>query len=157
MKRWLVYVMIAALPALAFGQLKSQAKPADMANFLRNPLALGQRAVGLLGLDPSRLTMTHSYQMSFTSIGGQGFTQGLYLNTLMYQFASPLTLAVQWGIAHQPFSSLGGASLLNNGPFLSGAELRYQPAKNFSIQLEYSQYPGGYYYGPYRRSLLDQD
>ena len=156
MKRWLVYIVIAILPVMAFGQLKSQAKPADMTSFLRNPFAIGQNAAGLLGLDPSRLTMSQSYQMSFMSIGGKGFTQGLYLNTMMYEFSSPLSLAVQWGIAHQPLSSFGGASLLNNGPFLSGAQLRYRPAKNFSVELEYSQYPGGYYYGPYRRSLLDQ-
>lgn len=156
MKRWLVYIMIVSLPALAFAQLKSQTKPMDMTNSLRNPLGIGKSAMGWLGLDPSRLTMLQSYQMSFMSAGGNSYTQGLYLNTLMYQFSSPLTLAVQWGIAHQPLSSFGGASLLNNGPFLSGAQLRYQPAKNFSVELEYSQYPGGYYYGPYRRSLLDQ-
>jgi hypothetical protein len=156
MNRWLAFIAVLLLPLLVFGQYRTQAKPVNLAASLKNPIGIGQSAMALLGLDPARLHMSQSYQMSYMSIGGKGYSQGVYLNTLTYDFSIPLTMAVQWGIAHQPLSGIGTSPLLNSGPFLSGAQLYYRPTKNTSIRLEFSQYPLGYDSWYDRRSALDQ-
>ncbi len=142
-----IFILLwALLPIAASAQFKTQAKPIDFADRLKSGVNSG---VGLLGLDPSRLSMSHSYSMSYMSIGDQGFTQGLYLNTLKYQFAIPLTVSVQWGMANQPFQSGNTSPILQNGFFFSGAQLKYKPSENTVIQFDFHQTPynnfGGYY------------
>lgn len=104
----------------------------------------GMRTAGLLdmlGLDPSRFSMTQSYTLSYAAVGNHGFAQGLYLNTLRYQFSAPLSVAVQIGMAHQPLALPGASPMLNNGIFLSGAQLRWQPSANTVLQLDFHRYP----------------
>src|SRR5262245_64266190 len=93
--------------------------------------------------------MQHSYSLSYMSVGGQGFSQGLYLNTMSYRFADPLQLSLQWVIMNQPLSSLGVPSMYQSGFFLSGANLEYKPSKNMSLGIQFNSYPAGYY-NPYR-------
>ena len=146
MRKLFIITWVLLLSVSAMAQFKTQARPIDFADRLKAGVRSG---VGILGLDPSRLSMSHSYSMSYMSIGDQGVTQGLYLNTLRYQFAIPLTFTVQWGMAHQPFQGGNSSPLLQNGFFLSGAQLRYQPTENTVIQLDLHQTPynrfGGYY------------
>jgi hypothetical protein len=86
------------------------------------------------------------------SLGGHGFSQGVYLNTMSYRFSDPLQVSLQWGIMNQP---LGGVqSLYQNGFFLSGASLEYKPNRNLSIGVQYNNIPASQmYYSPYRGSL----
>lgn len=143
-------------PILLLGQHRSKPQ-LDFPSLLQTPAALAGAATNLLGLDPSRLTMQHSYQMSYMTAGGHGFSQGLYLNTVSYQFSLPITMSVQWGMAHQPFgSNLKNSALLKNGPFLSAATFRYQPKPNMLLQIDYrhlpySYDPYGYYDSPWSR------
>lgn len=143
-------------PVLLFGQYRSKPQ-LNFPSLLQTPAALGKAATNLLGLDPSRLTMQHSYQMSYMTAGGHGFSQGLYLNTISYQFTLPMSMTVQWGMAHQPFSaSMNNSALLKDGPFLSAAQFRYQPKPNMVIQIDYrhmpySYDPYGYYGSPWSR------
>jgi len=138
------------VPALGFGQLKSQEKsPVDISKALVTDEAPRQGVVGLLGLDPSRFSMHQSFSMSYFSLGGRGYTQGLYLNTMRYRFSDPLSLTVQLGMLYQPFGGFGARSALNNRFFLSGARLDYQPSRNVALRLQmdsglygsYSPYP----------------
>jgi hypothetical protein len=134
-------------PIILFGQYRNKPQM-DFPSLLQTPAALGRAATNLLGLDPSRMTMQHSYQMSFMNAGGHGFSQGLYLNTISYQFTLPITMSVQWGIANQPFGNIANNSaLLKNGPFLSAAQFRYQPKPNMVLQIDYRHMP--YSYDPY--------
>ncbi|MDZ7315949.1 MAG: hypothetical protein ONB24_07485 [candidate division KSB1 bacterium] len=135
MKR-IVIVLSLIFPLTAFAQFKGQI---GARNF-----GTGMRTAGLLdmlGLDPSRFSMTQSYTLSYAAVGNRGFTQGLYLNTLRYQFSEPLSVAVQVGMAHQPLAIPGAAPILNNGLFLSGAQLRWQPSANTVLQLDFHRYP----------------
>ncbi len=156
MKKNVIISFIVITAASALCQYRS--KPSlDFRSLLQAPVAVGRAAGNILGLDPSRLSIQQSYQLSFMNIGGQGMSQGLYLNTISYQFTLPLSVSVQWGIAHQPFnSSFKNGSLLQNGPFISAAQLRYQPKPNMLLQLDFRQNPWsydpyGYYQSPWSR------
>lgn len=153
MRKSIVICILVLMPLVAFTQFKAQTKPMAFTDHLKSGQA---GAIGILGLDPSRFSMQHSYSMSYASMGGNGFTQGLYLNTMTYQFAMPLTVSLQLGMAHDPFQSANTASILQNGFFVSGAQVRYQPSKNTVLQLNFQQrpyqgYPG--YYGMYDRDM----
>lgn len=136
---------------VALGQLKDQNKPVNIKNEIIKP---GLNYWSIFGLiDPSRISMSHSYSMSFFSMGGKGLSQSLYLNTLKYQIADPLSLKVQWGIRNYPYNSFAKDSpLFNSGLFFSGAELNYRPSDNLFLKLQYNAQPlYNYYYGyPYR-------
>jgi hypothetical protein len=133
------------LPVLAFGQLKEQLKPQPFSQFLTQPQGL----VGLIGLNPNRFSMQHSYSLSYMSLGGHGFSQGLYLNTMAYRFSDPLQVSLQWGVLNQPLSGFGVPGLYQNGFFFSGANLEYKPSRNLSIGLQYNRTPGGLWYRGY--------
>ncbi len=145
-RRFLLILSLAiSLPAVVLGQFKTQTKPVDIAETLKNPLGIARNLTGILGLNPDQLSISHSYQVGMMSSGGRSFTQGMYLNTLSYQFSIPLFVSVQWGIAHQPGSFLGGESVLDSGPFLSNARIIYKPSESTTLRFEIQQYPGGYY------------
>lgn len=148
MRRFLIVLWIFCTPLILLAQFKTQTAPAGISDQLRTGSGLRQGFAGILGLDPSRLHISHSYQMSYMSIGG-GLTQGMYLNTLSYQFSMPLTLSFQWGIAYQPFQSMNAAPFLANGPFISAAQLRYQAKDNLSIELNFQSNPNPYFYNPF--------
>ena len=150
MKKTFLYLFCLALPLIAMAQYKTQAEPADIGKALRNPLTLPSAAAGLIGLDPSRLSVSHSYSMSVVSLGGHALSQGLYLNTISYQLSDPLLLSVQWGVAHQPFATTSQHSLFSNGPFISNARLLYKPSKNTIFEIQYQHIPNGYGYRGYR-------
>ncbi len=144
MKTRVQLLLLILMPCLVFGQFKSNTGPVDISTALRTPINAGKTALGVLGLDPSRLDISQSYTMSYMSMGGQGISQGVYLNTMTYHFKLPMTLSFQWGMAHQPFAGSNEAPFLKSGPFISGAQFRYQPTKNTVLEFEYSQNPYGY-------------
>lgn len=137
-----------------FGQLKSQDKPAQIKHEIIRPNQ--NSLIGLSIFDPSKFSMSHSFSMSFFSIGGKGVSQGLYLNTLSYQIANPLLLRVQWGIQNYPYNSLAkNHPAFQSGFFLSGAELQYKPSDKLEMKLQFNSMPNymynGYWYeNPYR-------
>ncbi|MFQ5864318.1 MAG: hypothetical protein ACE5IW_03720 [bacterium] len=134
------------LPSLIFAQLKKQEK-VDMAKALTYPTRL-QSIVGLIGLNPNKFSMSHSYTLSFTSFGGHSFSQGLYLNTMKYQLSNPLTMYLQIGFLNQPFGGFGQKSPFESKLFLSGAGFEFKPSDSFKVQFEFSQSPGATY-SPY--------
>lgn len=142
--------ILALFPALIFAQLKQDAK-VDMAKALTQPTAKIQGIVGLLGLDPSKFSMSQSYSLSFITGGGHSYNQGLYLNTMRYQFSNPLSMFLQLGFVHQPLGSLGEKNFQQQSEvFVSGVGLEYKPAENFRMQFEFSQQPRSYNpYNPY--------
>ncbi|MBN2410937.1 hypothetical protein JXQ31_04535 [candidate division KSB1 bacterium] len=144
MKTRIQILLLILMPCLVFGQYKSDTGPVDISTALRTPVNAGKSALGILGLDPSRLDISQSYTMSYMSMGGQGISQGVYLNTMTYHFKLPMTLSFQWGMAHQPFAGSNDAPFLKSGPFISGAQFRYKPTENTVLEVEYSQNPYGY-------------
>jgi hypothetical protein len=148
-----VILITLIFPSLIFAQLKKQEK-VDMAKALTYPTKL-QSIVGLIGLDPNKFSMSHSYSLSFASLGGNSFSQGLYLNTMKYQLSNPITMYLQIGFLNQPFGGFGQTSAFENKLFVSGAGFEFKPSDNFKVQFEYSQRPGAmyspYYYNRYNR------
>jgi len=152
MRKLIILLIIILLPIGVMAQFKTQAKPVGFADRLKTD----QSRFGILGIDMSRFSMSHSYSMSYMSMGGKGITQGLYLNTMSYQFSIPLTVSLQLGMAHNPFAGMGEngtASILQNGMFVSGAQLKYKPTENTTIQFDFRNMPyTNYYPGAYMRS-----
>jgi len=134
-----IILALVLLPVLAFGQLKEQLKPQPFSQLLTQPQGL----VGLIGLNPNRFSMQHSYSLSYMSLGGRGFSQGVYLNTMSYRFSDPLQVSLQWGFLNQPLSGFGVPSFYQNGLFFSGANVEYKPSRNLSIGLQFDRTPGG--------------
>ncbi len=158
MKKNAIFIMliIALVPCLVLGQLKRQDKPVQIKQEIVRPYQ--NPYFGLSIFDPSKFSMSHSFSMSFFSVGGKGVSQGLYLNTMSYQIANPLLLRVQWGIQNYPYNSLAkNHPAFQNGFFLSGAELQYKPSDKFEMRLQVNSMPNymynGYWYqNPYRSS-----
>lgn len=92
--------------------------------------------------------MGHSYEMSFSSFGGNTSSLGMYTNSLMWQFNDKLAARADISVAHSPFS---GAGFQNQDPrvFLRNAEVAYRPTENVRLHFQVRQSPYGSYYGPY--------
>jgi hypothetical protein len=118
-----------------------------------NPSSLLKQPAGLLDnlLSSSKFSMSHSYSVSYLSMGSQGFTQGLYLNTMNYRFSDPLLMQVRIGYLHQPFGRKGISENSNGTLFVQRAMLQYKPSNNFSIRIDYQSLPSSLMMSPYRR------
>lgn len=149
MKKATLFLICLLLPVTIWGQFKSELNHTFLQQIYKN--AQPQSVISFLGLDAGRFHMQQSYSMSYTTFGNKGFTQGLYLNTLSYEFSMPLTLSVQLGMAHQPFNTGNQNPVLRNGPFVAGAALHYKPTDKTSIHFEFRQRPYNtltpYYFG----------
>lgn len=108
---------------------------------------------------PEFFRMGHSYEMSYSSFGGQGLTLGEYTNSMMWRFSTKLAARVDVGVQHTPFgvSGLGNGIPQSenglNGIYLKNAEVAYQPIGNLRMHLSVRQAPPGYgyYLSPYGR------
>lgn len=108
--------------------------------------------------DPSRLTMRHSFSLSYQTFGGRGLSMGVYTNSLMYKFSDPLDLQVDVSLMHSPFNSFGDKMKNDlSGIFLSRAQLNYRPSDNMLFQLQFRQLPPLYWLGgnAYRSNFFD--
>jgi hypothetical protein len=139
-KIFIILVLVIVLPSVLSAQLKRQDKPVEIKKELLQP---SNQYLGFSLIDPSRLTMSHSVSMSYFSTGGRGLSQTMYLNTLQYQIASPLKMTLQWGIQNYPHNSFSQNNpAFQNGFFISGAELKYQPSDKFEMRFQYRSMPG---------------
>lgn len=103
--------------------------------------------------DPNRLTMRHSFSLSYQTFSGQGMSLGMYTNSLMYKFSDPLNVQVDITAMHSPFNSLGKQFQNDlSGIFVSRAELNYRPSENMLFQIQYRQIPAAYWLGSGYRS-----
>jgi len=161
--------LFATQPEEAFGTrpntVLSGAEDFDR-NTLVNPEYRSSSVSGFSLLNPSRFSMRQSYSVGFSSgsLGSQ--SSGLYLNTISYRLADPLTLSADVGF-HMPFySSLGGPSGGFQNPGMGGSlvlphvGLEYRPSENSSISIHLINgpdaakaygYPGNFYWNPWDR------
>ncbi|GAB4371782.1 MAG: hypothetical protein Kow0042_14730 [Calditrichia bacterium] len=149
MKKIWFGLLIIALPILSFAQFKEQTKMPSFSQLLTKPTSNL-----LLGfLDPEKLEMHHSFSMSYMSMGGKGLMVNSYMNTITYQFSTPLTLRMNLGLMNSPYNSFNNHPALNTTQFFGGAELNYRPSKNALIRLGIDMGPGYYFnrynYDPY--------
>ncbi|HQU72008.1 MAG TPA: hypothetical protein PKV71_08940 [Calditrichia bacterium] len=158
MSRFSIVFFALFIPAVVFGQYKSQAKLPDMSKALTQP-----QTTNLLGfIDFSRLHFSHSFSSSFAMGGGNSMLLNSYIGTVDYQFNMPLFLRLNLGVMNSPYQSFSDDRSpigdFNNTRFFGSAELLYKPTDNTSLHLGVSYlptysaygYPGysGYGYGP---------
>ncbi|MFC2088623.1 hypothetical protein ACFLSX_03400 [Calditrichota bacterium] len=145
MKRFLALtIILLIIPFILFAQLKKDLKQPDFSNILVNPA--NQYSLFSF-IDPSKLTMSHSASMSYTSMGGQSIVMNSYVNTIDYQFNDQLSMRTNLGIMASPYNSLPNNSYLNEQQFFGGAELNYRPSENTLLSLKFESLPA-YYYRP---------
>lgn len=98
---------------------------------------------GFSFLNPSRFSMQQSYSVNFASGSLGASSAGLYLNTLSYKLADPLTLSADIGFYSPLYSSAPG-NFNSNGiqdPSRGSSlvfpriGLEYKPTKNTSFSL----------------------
>lgn len=137
--------------SLAFGQFKAQGE--SRPNITESIIKSDDGGLLFGWFDPNRLTMRHSFSLSYQTFGGQGFSLGTYTNSLMYKFSDPLNLQVDVTAMHSPFNSLGKQFQNDlSGIFVSRAELNYRPSENMLFQIQYRQLPASYWWGNGYRS-----
>jgi len=96
--------------------------------------------------DPSRFSMGHTYSLSYTTMGGKGYSLGEYTNSMRYQISDPLSIRLDLSLSHSPFDSYGGKLGQELSGFrISRAELNYQPSKNTFLQIQFRQLPPSQY------------
>lgn len=149
--RWtlgIVAVMAALLATSAFSQFKekAEARPSVSESMVRaddSGLMFGW-------FDPNRLTMHHTYSLSYQSLGGKGLSLGVYTNSLMYKFSELLDFQADISLMHSPFNSFGDKMRNDlSGIFLSRAQLNYRPSDNMLFQIQFRQLPPLYWLGGY--------
>jgi hypothetical protein len=96
-------------------------------------------------LNSDNFQMKHSYDMSYSSFGGEGFALGVYTNSMFFRINPDLNIQTDISIVNSPYSTMGKNFQNNlNGIYLSRAAINYQPFKDFSISLQYRTLPGTY-------------
>ncbi|HDH58279.1 MAG TPA: hypothetical protein ENF16_06685 [Bacteroidetes bacterium] len=139
------------IPLLAWSQSDDTSVSSKFSEYLRSGTntGLGIQSFGLL--DPSRMTFSTSYSMSYFSSGGEGVMRNLFMETIGYRLSDPVSLTFNLGYLHQPYSSYGPDGVFQEGSFVGGAALTWRPAKNMFLRLEVANYgaPYGYNYYPY--------
>ncbi len=99
---------------------------------------------------PSVFRMSHSFEMSAGSLGGHGYSMGLYTNSLAWQFNDKLAARMDVSVAYSPQNEVAGAlGLQQSGPkvFLRSADIAWRPSKKFQMHLQVRQNPYGGYMG----------
>lgn len=98
-------------------------------------------------LDASRLSMHHSYSLSYFSGPGGGQSVGMYMNSIGYQLARPLYLQVDIGLMHNPGALVGRGDPSAGARILPNFSLRYTPSPKFTLMVDVRTMPT--YYAPY--------
>ncbi len=106
--------------------------------------------------NPSVFQMSHSFEMSTGSFGENGYSMGMYTNTMAWQFSPKLAARMDVSVAYSPQNQV--AREAGFGPqhpqiFLRNAELFWKPSNRVQFNFQVRQNPFGYHgmmgYGPY--------
>lgn len=111
---------------------------------------LSNQSGSLFGfLNSDNFKMKQSYSLSYNTAGSQGFALGVYTNSMALRLASNLNVQLDASIVNSPYSSFGSAFQKSiSGFYINRAAVNYQPWKDFSISVQYSNMPYSYY-SPY--------
>ena len=125
-------VLLLIVPLTVFGQYRESNFSPGLRNSFIQPSAPGGFLNGLY--DPSRMQMNQSYSMAYSTSGGEGFMQGLYLNNMRYQLSNPLMLDLNLGYMFTPYSSYdNGINGMNSGKKLIDTSPNPNPARLMTI------------------------
>lgn len=90
--------------------------------------------------------MDHSYEMQVGSIGGHGYNQNMYTNTMHFLFSEDLRGRLDLSMSHSPFGASPFGQDQGMNLFIRNAEVQYDFTDNSSISLQFSQQPAGHGY-----------
>ena len=111
-------------------------------------------------LDPSRLTIQHSFSFGYATGGSGSLAQSLYMTKLGYKLSDPVTLTFLLGVQNNQYS--GKQALPGNfNSLLGGVALDYCPSNNLHLRMEVFQSPRYLYltdpgFNHYYSPLLDE-
>jgi len=142
----LVFVLSATEPA--HGQLRTtahqnqtpQTQLYDQSSNVDNVLA------SLFGAEA--FDMSHTYEASFSSFGGQTSSVGAYTNTMMWKFNSKWAARADVTLAH-PLSANNNFGMGQPQIYLRNAEVTYQPSEDMHFRVQFRQSPHGRYARPF--------
>lgn len=93
------------------------------------------------------MTMSHSYSMTFSNIGGQAQNINAYTNSMYFDISEKVDAQVDLSLLHSPF---GNSFMTDNNlgarVIIDQARIDFKPSENTRISLQFSQRP---YYSPY--------
>ena len=146
----IVIVMLLAVPLMA--QDTEVAKLHEATPL--NTLGVQPATTPFSLLDMSRLRWSNSYSVSFFSGSGYSGSAGLWNSTMLYEFSSKLSMALNIGILHNTGAIWGNGN--TDATILPGFMLDYHPSEKFRMTIGVSRqssllypyfYPGRYTYG----------
>lgn len=142
----LVFMLSVTAPAEA--QLRETAE--QNSSVVTQLYDTGSSATNALGnlFGAEDFQMGHSYQMSFSSFGGNATSMGMYTNSMRWQFNSDLAARVDVGVAH-PLANSGAFGNRETKVFLRNAEVAYEPSENMRLHVQIQQSPYGRYASPF--------
>jgi len=142
---------ILVFTAVGRGQFKAQVEQSNqVSSGLMSPSA-GSLFLGWF--DPEKFHMSHSFDLSYQTGGGEGLSLGTYTNRMRYDFAENLAAGADLSLSYSPYNTLPTISGRKNdlsSIYLSRAHLSYRPWENVLVQVQYRNIPyGSFYYSPY--------
>lgn len=101
--------------------------------------------------NPSVFKMSHSFEMSAGSFGGNSYSMGMYTNTLAWQFSDKLAARADVSVAYSPHNEVSSLGFGEQRPqvFLRNAEIAWRPSEKVQFHLQIRQSPYGRYMSPY--------
>lgn len=148
-------IVVIALLVLACGSLSAQLKSQVQQETQVSISRIGDSSSPLSYLfgwfNPDKFTMRHSFDLSYTTFGGQGLSLGSYTNSLRYEFADNLNARADIAFSFSPHNSLAQFGKNDfNKVYLKNAEVNYKPWDNTQVSLSFRQVPyGAGYYSPF--------
>lgn len=150
MRRALLLACLATVViAVSFAQFKSQVQQETQVSLGR--LGDSSPFSALFGwFNPDKFSMRHSFDVSYTTVAGRGFSLSTYTNSMRYEFADNLNARADISMSFSPFGSLPMINRSDlNGIYLSRAEVNYKPWENVLMQVQFRQMPYNPWYSPY--------
>jgi hypothetical protein len=143
--RKLLILLLVMIPVMALAQ---------NAPDLQNKSYLSNGSLSFF--DPSKLSMTQSYSLSYFSGSGQSGSIGYYMNSIEYAVASPLKIRVDIGYLHSPSNMISkNSSNLGNGIIIPGIAIDWRPTDNMRFNIDIRQAPAYNNLNNYRRNYYD--
>ena len=154
----LVLAAVLFLSAPSYAQLRADLPSGNAPGVVSDvPTGFSLRSL----FNPDHFRIGQSYEMSFSSFGGQSLGLGVYTTSLQFQPSNKLAARVDVGVAHSPFGSdavqqrLGFSQDAPAQVYLQNAQVAYRPTENAVIQLQFQQSPFGGYASPYGYGVHD--
>jgi len=141
-----VLVLSATNPAYAQLRTTAQESQSPQTQLYDEDSNVSNALASLFGAEA--FNMSHTYEASFSSFGGQTTSMGAYTNTMMWKFNSNWAARADVTVAH-PLGLNSFGDQQKPRIYLRNAEVAYQPSENMQVRFQVQQNPYGRYASPY--------